>query len=351
MTRSIKGQRGERTLTLENETDIEPGERLQLLWYNRDGEEGELIRELYGDTDEKVGSHHWSFPDRPLVRQRTKVTAINGKEITIADPLLHNISETVPVEIASWSPLERVGIEDLRIEFPQTTYFGHHVEQGYNGIYLSDAADSWVRSVSIKNADSGILTYDSANVTITDIQSLGERAGHYAVHMGNVYNVLAERIQVFNPVIHSLTFNTQSTRSVYKDAEVFNAAVLDQHAGSNHQNLYDNVTLHVSAHKDGGKASYPVWNGSGAGYWQPGHGLFNTTWNLRVLVTDGADADDIVTLEGLAEGPGARIFGVSGNREFKIDYRPAPVTSHINERLTTVPSLYEYQRQQRLAAE
>jgi len=127
------------------------------------------------------------------------------------------------------------------------------------------------------------------------------------------------------------------------------AAVLDQHAGANHQNLFDNVTLNVDAirGKDG-RPYYPIWDGSGAGYWQPGHGRFNTTWNLKVNVMSGADRSEKVRLEGLAEGPDARIVGVSGNREFDVKYFPKPYIERVNGSMEDVPSLYEYQLAKRL---
>ena len=82
----------------------------------------------------------------------------------------------------------------------------------------------------------------------------------------------------------------------------------------------------------------PVFDGSGAGYWQPGHGGFNTTWNLRVLITGGAYADEVVTVQGLDEGPMARIVGLHGNRKFKLDYRPTPYVEMLNEPLESAPS-------------
>jgi Ca2+-binding RTX toxin-like protein len=225
------------------------------------------------------------------------------------------------------------------------------MERGYNGIYFTSAFDSWARNIRITNADSGILTYNSANLTLRDITTDGERKAHYGVHMGNVHNVLGENIIVMNPVLHSLTFNTQSTKSVYKSAKVFVTPVLDQHAGANHQNLYDNVTLHMPADKSEDGPVAVVFDGSGAGYWQPGHGGFNTTWNLRVLITGGAAPDEVVTIQGLAEGPMARIVGLHGNRKFRLDYRPAPYVEGLNSELRAAPSLYNYQREQRRIAE
>jgi len=173
---------------------------------------------------------------------------------------------------------------------------------------------------------------------------------HYSVHAGNVHNVLIENLLVNNAPIHSLSLNTQSTKCVFKNAIVNKAAVLDQHAGANHQNLFDNITLNVEAARDESGAYYPVWDGSGAGYWQPGHGRFNTTWNLKVNVISGAERDESVELRGLAEGPDARIVGVSGNREYSVKYRPEPYAERINKSMNDVPSLYDYQLQQRQVA-
>lgn len=343
------GARGSRFVEVDNPESLKPGHALQIQWFNRDGDTGPLLREMYGETDLAIGSHHWSFPDRPLVRQTTRIISLKDNMVEIGDPLLHNISDRVPAQFSEWEHLEQVGLEDFSITFPDSPYFGHHLERGYNGIYVTSVIDGWVRDVRFRNADSGILTYNSANLTIENIQSLGDRPAHYAVHLGNVHNVLVSNLLVENPVIHSLTFNTQSTKSVYKDAIVRNASVLDQHAGANHQNLFDKVTLHVNAKRRNGRPFYSVWDGSGAGYWQPGHGRFNTTWNLKVIVESGARRDEAVKLEGIAEGPDAFIMGVHGNRALEVDYRPAPKSLSVNAE-PKIRSLYDWQLSHRLQA-
>ena len=342
------GARGARTIVLSSTADIDEGDIIQLQWINRTGRDAGIIKSLYGAEYESAGSHHWSFPERPLVRQASRVLTVNDRNVQLADPLLHDANDTIPAQVAAWDGLQHVGIEDLRLEFPDSPFFGHHLERGYNGIYFTSSFDSWARNIRITNADSGILSYNSANLTFRDVITDGARRAHYAVHMGNVHNVLAENITIMNPVLHSLSFNTQSTKCVFRNAEVFVSPTLDQHAGANHQNLFDNVTLHMRAVRSNDGPVVPVFDGSGAGYWQPGHGGFNTTWNLRVLITGGAYADEAVTVQGLDEGPMARIVGLHGNREFKLDYRPTPYVEMLNEPLELVPSLYDYQRHQRL---
>jgi hypothetical protein len=341
------GARGDQRVVLTEGADIQAGDIVQVQWINRSGPDAGIIKSLYGSEAATAGSHHWSFPQRPLVRQTSRVLSVDGGSVMLADPLLHDVNDTIPAQIAAWEGLQQVGIEELRIEFPVSPYFGHHMERGYNGIYFTSAFDSWARNIRITNADSGILSYNSANLTYRDITTDGTRKAHYAVHMGNVHNVLAENVTIMNPVRHSLTFNTQSTKCVYKNAEVFVTPTLDQHAGANHQNLFDNVTIHMmaTASKDG--PVVPAFDGSGAGYWQPGHGGFNTAWNLRIVITGGAYADEVVTVQGLDEGPMARIVGLHGNRQFKLDYRPTPYVELLNVPLESTPSLYDLQKKQR----
>jgi hypothetical protein len=344
----VAGRRNDRTIRLSAATSLRKGDVVSVSWHPDKGPESGIIAQIYG-PGVKAGSHHWTTPDKPLVVQTTRIEAIDGRTARIADPLLHDISPTVPARLTRWNGLTNVGIRDLALIFPEGDSFGHHLEEGYNGVHLKDVFDGWVTGLRISNADSGILTDDSANLTISDIVTEGKRDAHYAVHVGAVHNVLVSDLLINNPVLHSLTFNTRSTRSVYRRATVLQMPTIDQHAGANHQNLYDNVTLHIDARRSRAGPVYPLWNGSGAPYWQPGHGRFNTSWNVRVMVQSGALPGEKVLLTGLDEGPDARIVGVSGNRPFTVDYRPTPHVERLNDTMADVPSLYDFQLDRRRA--
>lgn len=344
------GTRGERTVTVADASKLKVGSVVQLLWFNRAGETGPLIREIYGDTDLEIGSRHWELPDRPLVKQQTRIDAIDGNAITIADPLLHDISEKLPATVAGWRHLSHVGLRDFAMEFPTNPYFGHHLEDGYNGVYFTGVHNGWIENVRILNSDSGILTDDIANVTIRKVTTEGKHKAHYSVHIGNVHNVLVDGLTVSNPVEHALSFNTQATRSVYANSTVTSTPTLDQHAGANHQNLYDNLTLHVKAKTDK-RVEGPMvdlYRAGGAKYWLPGHGAFNTHWNVN-LVFDERTAMEEITILGDSEGPNARIVGMHGNRPLKLEYSPAPYVEAMNEAVS-VPSLYEWQLRKRVGS-
>lgn len=355
ITQGISATRWSKTLTVADASQIKPGQIIQVQWFSTDPKSG-IIKSLYGATDlsaqgVNIGSRHWDGPNRPLVAQATRVVAVNGNVVTLGDPLLHAVSADVPATIVRKDYLTNVGIQNLRIDFPNAPSFGHHLEQGYNAIYLTELFDGWVRDVTINNADSSILTNNSASLTLRDITTTGDRSGHYAVHVGATHNVLVKGVTVANHVVHPFTVNTQSTRAVYTGSQVLIAGRLDQHSGANHQNLFDNLTIHIVPKLIGnGKDQhwgYDLWDGSGAGYWKPNHGLYNTSWNLNVVIDGGAAPGETVTLRGVQEGVGHRVVGVHGNRPFKVDYQPAAYVEAVNGDTGTVPSLYDYQLAQR----
>lgn len=342
-----RGKRGTKTLEVSNTSEISVGDILRIDWHNKNGKQAGIIKSIYGDTDLKIGSHHFDFPNRPLVMQPTQVKSVRGNTIEIRDPLLHDINKDIPAHLSSWEHLEEVGFEGLSIQFPPGDTYGHHVEQGFNGIYLTSVFNGWIRDVSFNNADSAILTENSGNVTISNIHSYGTRFGHYGIHLGSVHNFLVEDAKIVNPTEHTFSMNTKSTKSVFLRGEAFTQPTLDQHAGANHQNLYDNMTFHIEAKRDREGPYYDLWFGGGAGYWQPGHGRFNTTWNTKIFVESGADSNETVRILGQTEGPDARVIGMYGNRTFAVEHYPVPHIADINSKVA-IPSIYEYQKQKRL---
>src|SRR3546814_9363709 len=118
-----------------------------------------------------------------------------------------------------------------------------------------------VCSSDLDRADSGILTDNAASLTISDITTTGDRRAHYSVHVGAVHNVLVKDLKVENPVVHPLSINTRSTRSVFLRAVVGRDAIIDQHSGSNHQNLFDQVEMHIDPKRDEDGWHYQLWVG------------------------------------------------------------------------------------------
>jgi hypothetical protein len=341
LARALEGKRGEHLLTVDGASRLAAGARARLEWYNTEGERGSLLEHLYMSKDVPIGSRNWQYPERALIFQDVTITAIDGDRVTIKEPLLHDLRPAWHTALTATQLLSEVGIEGLRIEFPQTPYGGHHREAGYNAIYLTSVTQSWVRDVTIVNADSGILSDDASQTTIEDVRATG-RPMHYGVHLGRVSGMLARHLEIAASAQHSLSFNTYCKGSVFTDVDILVDARLDQHRGSNHQNLFDNVRI-VEA-----SAKPKIFKHGGASYWRPTHGAFNTFWNIKIEFTAAVPERRTVRIKGESEGPHVRIVGFSANRPIAFDYRPDACIEGLNRPGIAPPSLYQYQLAQRL---
>lgn len=345
LAKVVEGKRGEHIIEVSEIDRLNVGDVVQLELFNTEGEQGAIITDLYKNTNVKVGSHHWAFPALPIVRQQVQITSINKNKVTIKSPLTISIKPSYKAQLVEWKHLKEVGIEHFKITFPSTPYVAHHVEQGYNGIFLTRVFNSWVNDIVIENAESGILTEEIANVTIQNIVTQGSNLAHYTVAMAGVHNVLVKNLRVYNKAIHPLSFNTFSTKNVYQQCEVFVNPVLDQHSGANHQNLFDNITVHLSPLANN---TYPLFAGGGAGYWKPSHGSYSTFWNLNVQLLSKLDLKVPIELNGMKDGPFSRIIGVNGNHSFIVKYEPNSFQEFINLPINLEPSLYNYQLKSRI---
>ncbi|WP_405208459.1 hypothetical protein [Aquimarina sp. LLG6339-5] len=339
-------KRGSISFKIREDLGLNEGDVVEIQWFNKKGKEANILKELYGDTKNlKIGSHHWNYSNLPLIRQQVQIEGIIQDQVTIKSPLLTDIIPEYEVRIIEWDHLKEVGIQNFKITFPFSNRIAHHVEQGYNGIYLTRVFNSWVQNVVIENSDSGILTEAIANVTIKDIKTTGKKKGHYTVQMGGVHNVLVKNLSVYNDVMHPLSFNTFSTKSVYHNCEVFKNPILDQHSGVNHQNLFDLITVHLNTL---GNSSYPLFAGGGAGYWKPSHASYSTFWNIKINFLDVLEHEELINLDGMNDGPNARLVGVWGNGKIIINYNPDAYVGFVNEDIKLIPSLYKYQLNRRL---
>ncbi|WP_137751360.1 hypothetical protein [Sphingopyxis sp. L1A2A] len=343
LANGVSGKQFGRALTVDDPAKLRVGDVVQLQWFSVDGPRSQILKSLYGDTDLPIGSHHWTSPKRPVVAQMTRIAAIRGRMVTLGDPLLHDVRADQPAVLANWKHLTNVGIQNLRLQFPESPSFGHHLEQGYNGIYMTGVFDGWIKDLVIDRSDSGILTDNAANLTIADVTTTGDRRAHYSVHVGAVHNVLVKDLKVENPVIHPLSVNTRSTRSVFLRSVVTRDAIIDQHSGSNHQNLFDQIVMHIDPKQAKGVWDYQLWVGGGAPYWKPGHGLYNTIWNARLVMPDDVPAGATVRITSGLEGPGERIVGLHANRAIDVHYTPAPYIAGTGQAVAAAPSLYDYQ--------
>ena len=69
-----QGVKDEFSFHVDDPAKLQPGQVVQINWFNPEGEDGSFLRQLYGDADVTIGSHHWQFPRLPLSRSRVLVS-------------------------------------------------------------------------------------------------------------------------------------------------------------------------------------------------------------------------------------------------------------------------------------
>ena len=334
---AVEGRRGLQRLRVAGVAP-EPGSLIELRWVNRFGSQSPVLGHVFGLSG-RIAGERLADPEQPLTAQLLHVTRREGDSVWLEEPLRHDVR---PEWSVTWAPaaarLSGVGIEHLRIALPNEAYAGHHLERGYNALYLTDLRDSFVRDVVIHNADSAILSDDSDHVTLSGVQLTG-RPGHYGIHLGDVESVLVKDFAIEARYEHSLSFNTGARGSVFSQGRIENAR-LDQHRGRNHQNLFDAIVA-----VDDGPTSALLEHG-GADYWGPAHGAFNTFWNIQLTLQQLPAARSLV-LSGVDDAGPARLVGISANLPLRIDY-PGAYQEGVGEPGIAIPSLYDEQLRRRI---
>jgi hypothetical protein len=337
------GQRGSQRMEVKNAAQLTNGQIVRINWYNKEGEHSSLIKHLYDNAQVNVGRRHWESPEMPMIKQEVTIKDIEGNTVFIKEKLMHDLRPEWFPDITEWNYISDVGIEQIRFEFPFEEYYAHHLEAGYNAIYMTNTAHSWVKDISIHNGDSGFISDICANVTVENVTVTG-RTYHYAVQFGDCYNMLARNIDVDCHVLHSLSFNTGARNCVFTNSLVSTIPSLDQHSGANHQNLFDNIKLIEN------NPERTFFYMGGDGYWAPTHGAFSTFWNIQVDFTFPRPEELPLQIKGVTNGPSARLVGITANYPMVIDYGPNAYMEGINQEGIEVPSLYEYQLKKRLDA-
>jgi hypothetical protein len=339
--RAVAGRRGETLVEVEEGADIGVGQVYRLQWFNHEGRQGSLFEHIFGGSRVEPGVRVYERPEKPIVSQPVTVLAVEGTRLQLKEPLLHDVRPEWTPSLAPVDYLEEIGLEDFRIEFPEVGHAGHHLEEGWNGLYLTQLQHSWVRNVSIRNADSGIICNRAKNLTLEAVEVHG-RAGHYCVMIGGSYGVLVRDFRFTAPSLHSPSFNSGANLCVFTRGSV-REATLDQHRGFPLQNLFDDLEIQRSA--------TDIFKHGGNDEWAPTAGAFTTFWNIRAhLDLDVKMKGDVPLWPKVGDAPRARIVGLHGNYPFALQYGPDAYVEGLNRADIGVPSLYEHQLRRRLPA-
>jgi len=256
--------RADDTLAVQDPSALEPGMWVTLrLW----DDDGSLARHLHNDLAEG-GNCSWQqnlTHDWPV-----KIASIDGDQVQLTQPLRTDVRLQWSPELRSVPILEEIGVEHLRIQFPETDYPGHLNDLGYNAIFIEGGvADSWVKDVVIENADNGILTYRlTKNLTFSHVVLQG-RGGHHGFNIAFSTDHLITDFRIDASYMHALTIDHRSNGCVFSRGGGTDLIELDHHRDAAFENLFTEIHGEIN-----------FWHG-GSSCAGPPSGARETFWNLQ----------------------------------------------------------------------
>jgi hypothetical protein len=263
--------RGAQQLTVSATAGVEVGGWVRVVQMDK---AGSLFKALYG------GMH----PGNVAEDGNTEVFHFYSK-VTAVTPTSVTLERTLPFEVnTDWTPTLRavkpnvreVGVEHLTLEMAHERYPGHFNEKGFNGIYYVGAHDSWVRDVTILNADLGISIYRSYFVTVSDVVldanfDRGALNGHHGLNSARGADCWFTRFDVKVKYVHDLTVDGYAMGTVWSKGKGADMN-MDHHGRAPYGTLWTDLDL--------GRGTRAFDNG-GASNRLPPTASYTTTWNLR----------------------------------------------------------------------
>lgn len=190
---------------------------------------------------------------------------VDGRTVRLAKPARFDQWLRYRPRIFSFRGLAGAGIENLRIESRWPGSYRHHKpyedetgavirtarEQDYlwNGIWMSHAADGWVKNVTFKDLTQGIIVSHSADLSVQDVRFEGQ-GGHAGVTIGRSNDVLVFRADFHARLVHPVTLTMMASGNVVTDCQIHydgrndetaTDAVIDFHGLFPFENLFDNL--------------------------------------------------------------------------------------------------------------
>jgi hypothetical protein len=259
-----------------------------------------------------------------------RVTATAGTTIEIDRPLRFDVKPEWHAEVQTFDPMvEEVGIEDLAFEHAGVPKKEHLKEEGYNSIQIHGAVNSWVRNVSVTDADNGVILGGARFCTIEKLVFKEDKrkglTGHHALWAsGGSQDCLFTDFRMETKYVHDLTVEGCACGNVFTRGSGL-ALNFDHHRNLPYENLFTDLDC------GSGKR---VWESSGRGDRGPHTGARETFWNIRCK-------DSFAKVP--VDWPEINVIGLVG---FKAETTDKQWIECVNG--VTPPNLYDAQREKRL---
>lgn len=236
---TVDALRGDQSITLETVAGIVEGDV--------------IVLELFDDAEQSLGGHLHADQDTPgscdwqaqIVRRwPVTVAAVDGLQVSLAQPLRTDIRAAWTPRVVRANMLVGIGVEHLRIAFPETLAKPHLEEDGYNGVYFSDGVrESWVRDVTFVNADTPISVRRlGKHLSFVELTALG-RQGHHGIDMGHCHDCYVADYAISAEMRHAVTVGHHSSGCAIKrltSPEGLSLS-LDHHRDSPIENVFTDI--------------------------------------------------------------------------------------------------------------
>ena len=264
-------KRGARRLVLTKTTGLVPGDRIRLVM-NNDPALGRLLHAGQMDAAPETLKEISQLCDWVA-----RVTAVNGKTLTLDRPLRLDVKPEWQAEVWRWQPtVTESGLESLSFEFAGTPKKAHLKEEGFNAIYLSNIADCWVRNVELVDADNGVIASKCRFCTVEGLTARAvkrnsKETGHHALWAtGKSQECLFTGFRLATLFVHDLTVEGCANGNVFERGEGV-ALSFDHHSNAPYENLFTEIKI--------GK-QYRMWKCGGRSDRGPHSAARTTFWNL-----------------------------------------------------------------------
>ncbi|KAL4421260.1 hypothetical protein ABPG75_010551 [Micractinium tetrahymenae] len=222
-------RRGDDAVTVDDASGLLAGEFFDLWFTDTDGKFNAL---MYNNTLQP--------PDKYIndtrVKLSTRILAVDGQRITLERRLPYDISPGINSAqfYARQDTVHDSGVEGLVFSFAWSLYAGHHLEKGYNVVEFYNVFDCWARDIASINADSTVVMTAATCVTVSGVRievtksrandipnSFNEpanRDGHWGVHHGRSFDLLAEGVDVRCSLFHDVGTDASSKFGVFQNS-------------------------------------------------------------------------------------------------------------------------------------
>jgi len=265
-------KRGDRQLTLEKApANVKAGDWVRLVMPAGP----ELGRHVHADQlDPGVAT---LAERKTFIDWAARVTAVDGARLTLDRSLRLDVRPEFKATASTYRPtVEEVGIEDLAFEFPGVPKKAHLKEEGFNAIHMVNAFNSWVRNVTIADADNGVLLGGCRNCRVENVRFVAPRrkapTGHHAIWAtGGSQDCLFTGFDVQTQYVHDLTVEGFASGNVFTRGKG-QSLNFDHHSNAPYENLFTDLDLGDPRR---------LWSSGGRQDRGPHSGARSTLWNLR----------------------------------------------------------------------